>query len=127
MEIFKIIAMGIVTTIAVLVVKPTKPEIALLIGLAGSVLIFINLIDMLASVFNVFTLLVEKTGVSSELFASLLKIIGVGYLAEFSASICADSGNGSIAEKILFGGKIVILMLALPIFISILDIIMGLL
>ncbi len=127
MEILKIIAIGIITTIAVLIVKQTKPEIAVLLGLAGSILIFFELVDMLNNVFVVFNNIVEQTGVSNELFGILLKIIGVGYLTEFSASLCADSGNSSIADKIMLGGKVVILVLALPIFTSILNIILGLL
>ena len=127
MEIFKIIAIGIITTIAVLIVKQTKPEIAVLVGLAGSLLIFFELVNLISSVFNVFNSIVVKTGVSSDLFSVLLKIIGVGYLTEFSASICADSGNSSIADKIMLGGKVLIMVLALPIFTSILEIILGLL
>lgn len=127
MEIFKIIAIGLITTVAVLVVKQTKPEIAVFVGLAGSLLIFIEIIGMVSEVFVVFNSIVTKTGVSSELFGVLMKIIGVGYLTEFSASLCADSGNTSIADKIMLGGKIVILVLAIPIFISIINIVTGLL
>jgi len=127
MEIIKIIAIGIITTIAIMIVKPSKPEIAVLIGLAGSILIFISIVDMISVVLGTFSEIVDKTGVDSDLFGTLLKIIGVGYLTEFSASICADSGNSAISEKILFGGKIVILILAIPIFMSIVDIIASLL
>lgn len=127
MEIFKIIAIGLVTTIATIVVKQTKPEIAVFVGLAGSLLIFFEIINMLSDVFSVFNTIIAKTGVSSDLFSVLLKIIGVGYITEFSASLCADSGNTSIADKIMLGGKIVILVLAIPIFISIINIITGLL
>jgi len=127
MEIFKIIAIGLVTTITVIVVKQSKPEIAVFVGLAGSLLIFFEIINMLSDVFSVFNTIITKTGVSSNLFSVLLKIIGVGYLTEFSASLCADSGNSSIADKIMLGGKIVILVLAIPIFISLINIITGLL
>lgn len=127
MEIFKIIAIGLITTIATLVVKQSKPEIAVFVGLAGSLLIFFEIISMLSNVFSVFNTIITKTGVSSDLFGVLLKIIGVGYLTEFSASLCADSGSTSIADKIMLGGKIVILVLAIPIFISIINIITGLL
>ena len=127
MEIFKIIAIGLITTVTALVVKQSKPEIAVFVGLAGSLLIFFEIINMLSNVFSVFNTIITKTGVSSDLFGVLLKIIGVGYLTEFSASLCADSGNASIADKIMLGGKIVILVLAIPIFISIINIITGLL
>jgi len=127
MDIFKIIAIGLITVIMILVIKPTKPEIAILLGLAGSIIIFLFVIDMLDKVFSFFNQVVEKTGINGNLFTTLLKIIGVGYLAEFSASLCNDSGNNGIGEKILFAGKITILILSLPIFESILKIIMSLL
>lgn len=127
MEILKIVAIGIITTIAVLIVKQTKPEIAVLVGLAGSLLIFFELVNLISSIFSVFNSVIVKTGVSNDLFSILLKIIGVGYLTEFSASICADSGNSSIADKIMLGGKVLIMVLSFPIFTSILEIVLGLL
>ena len=125
MEIFKIIAIALITVIMILILKPTKPEIAILLGLACSVIIFFMVVDMLGNIFSFFNKIVEKTGINSDLFSTLLKIIGVGYLTEFSASLCSDSGNSGISEKILFAGKITILILSLPIFESILKIIMS--
>jgi len=127
MEIFKIIAIGIITVITILVIKPTKPELAIIIGLAGSILIFLMVVNMLGDVFSFFNSVAEKTGINNNLFLILLKIIGVGYIAEFCASLCSDSGNNGIADKILFAGKITILILSLPIFENILQIVMGLL
>lgn len=127
MEIFKIIAVALITVIMILIIKPTKPELAILLGLAGSIIIFLMVVDMLNGVFSFFNSVVEKTGINNNLFTILLKIIGVGYITEFCASICSDSGNNGMGEKILFAGKVTILLLALPIFESILKIIMSLL
>ena len=125
-ELIKVIGLAFVVVVAVIVVKQVKPEIAVLVGVAGSILIFFYIIDLLEQVFGVFSYILDSTGPNSELFIILLKIIRIGYLTEFSASLCADSGNSSIADKIMLGGKVVILVLALPIFTSILNIILGL-
>lgn len=127
MEIFKIIAVALITVIMILIIKPTKPELAIFLGLAGSIIIFLMVINMLSGIFSFFNTVVEKTGINNNLFNILLKIIGVGYITEFCASICNDSGNSGMGEKILFAGKVTILLLALPIFESILKIIMSLL
>lgn len=126
MDIFKIIGIGIITCIAVLIVKPIKPEIALVVGLAGGILIVFMIVDMLSQVMAVFTSIVDKTGFSKSLFSTILKIVGVGYLTEFSANLCEDSGNSSIANKILLGGKILILCVSLPVINSLLELIMEL-
>ena len=81
----------------------------------------------MTGIFAVFKNLIDFTGIDSSLYSMLLKIIGIGYLIEFTAGICADTGNGSLGDKILLGGKIVIMVMALPVVVSILDIIVEIL
>ncbi|MBQ7977292.1 MAG: stage III sporulation protein AD [Clostridia bacterium] len=123
--ILKIIGLALIVVVAVMVVKQTKPEIALLIGVAGSILIFFYIIDLLEQAFGVFSYVLDVTGLNSELFLVLLKIIGIGYLTEFSANLCADSGNSAVASKIMLAGKLVIFVLAIPIIKSLIDIIVS--
>jgi stage III sporulation protein AD len=123
MELVKILGIGLIASIAILVVKQIKPEIAMVITIASSLIILLLLVEMLASVTQVFDVLVLKTGIDRELFSSILKIIGIGYITEFSANICIDTGNTSIADKILLAGKVVILVLSLPIITSLVNII----
>lgn len=125
MELIKIIGIGLITSIAVLIVKQVKPEVAIIVSITGSIVMLLMLVDMLASIIDVFGVLVNKTGLDKQLFASVLKIIGVGYITEFSANVCSDTGNKSIADKILLSGKVIILVLALPIITALIDIIVG--
>ena len=127
MDIVKVVAVGLVTVIATIIVKQVKPEIAVLITLAGSIVIIVFTIQMLQGVFGNFMNIFNKTGVSSSLFVPVLKIIGIGYLCEFGANLCVDGGCNSIADKILFCGKITILLIALPIVNSVIDIVLELL
>jgi len=126
-EIFKIIGLALATTIAVIIVKQTKPELAIFVGVAGSILIFIYIINLLEQVFDVFNYILESTNINGEMFAILLKIVGVGYITEFSANLCIDSGNSAIASKLQLAGKLVIFVLAIPIITTLIDMIVGLL
>lgn len=125
MEIIKIIGVGLITTLAVLVVRQVKPEIAVMLTIAGSVIMLLMLVDMLTSVINIFDTLVNKTGLDKQLFNNVLKIIGVAYITEFSANLCLDSNNKSIADKILLSGKVIILILALPVITTLIDVVVG--
>ena len=58
------------------------------------------------------------------MFSTLLKIVGVGYLIEFSASVCIDSGNSSIADKVVLAGKILIFSMSLPIINNLFNLVM---
>lgn len=126
-EILKIIGLALITTISVIILKQQKPEIAVIVGVAGSVLIFFYLVDMISDVFGLFETVVSKTNIDSELFIVLIKIIGIGYITEFSANICLDSGNSAIASKIILAGKLTIFLLSVPIIISLIELIVGLL
>ena len=124
MEIVKVVAVGLITVVASIIIKQVKPEIAMLITLAGSVVIIMLTVQMLQGVFGSFMSIFNKTGVSNSLFVPVLKIIVIGYLCEFGANLCIDGGCNSIADKILFCGKITILIIALPIINSVIDVVL---
>lgn len=125
--IFKIIAIGLITCLATIIVKPIRSDFSIIIAIVGGLIILFMVIDYLSSVFETFRNIIGITGLNSNLYTLLLKIIGVGYLIEFTAGICSDTGNSSLGDKVLLGGKIIILVMALPIITNILQIIMELL
>ena len=51
----------------------------------------------------------------SAVLETVLKIIGIAYIAEFGAQVTRDAGQGSIAAKIELAGKVLILIMAIPI------------
>ena len=127
MEIFKIVALGILICIVIIIVKQIKPEFAILVLIAGSVVMLCYLFNYFTNILGVFDKIISKTGINAELFAIILKIVGIGYLIEFAANICADSGNPAIADKIVLGGKLMILTVSMPIITNLLNIIAELL
>lgn len=126
-ELLKILAVAIVTVFAHMLVKQTKPEIAMIISIAGSVLIIVMAVDALNSVISSFYQIFETTGVDTTLLTPLFKIIAIGYITEFGANICLDAGASSVADKVLFAGKLIILLVALPIVMTVIDMVVALL
>jgi stage III sporulation protein AD len=53
--------------------------------------------------------------------ATVLKIIGIAYIAEFSIQIAKDAGQNALAGKIELAGKILILVMAIPILTAIIE------
>lgn len=126
-SLYKIIGVALITCVATLVVKPVRPDFAVFISVVGGIIIIFMLAGYLTDIFDVFNKIFNVTNVNSSLYKIIFKIIGVGYLVEFTASLCSDTGNNSLGDKVLLGGKIVILVMALPIITSILEIVMELL
>ena len=125
--IIKIVAIGIITCIATMIIKPIRSDFSILIAILGGVLILIMIINYLTGIFSVFTDLMSMTGLNNNVYSLLLKIVGIGYLVEFASSICTDTGNSSLGDKILFGGKVIIMAMSLPIVMNILEIVMEIL
>lgn len=123
MEIFKIIGVGITGAIAVTLVKSAKPDFTVPVTIAAGTVVLIMLINSLSSAVYAFTELVEKSGIDDDLFSGLLKIIGIGYLTEYAAGICTDSGSPTVANNVQLGGKITIFLMSLPILSALIDVI----
>lgn len=123
MELFRIIGIAIVTALTVIILKNVKPELAFAAMLAGVIVLLVAALDMMKETFSVFDELVALTGIDNAVVKILLKIIGVGYLTEFSADLLNDFGSASLASKVELCGKITILALSLPILRSLLALI----
>ena len=126
-ELLKILAIALITVFANMIVKQTKPEIAILISIVGSILIIIMAVNSLSSIISSFYAIFKTTGVDSSLLTPLIKIVAIGYLAEFAANICVDAGASSVADKILFCAKLIILTIALPIVTTVINMVVSLL
>ncbi len=57
--------------------------------------------------------------------ATLLKMTGITYLAEFSSGICKDAGYGAIGSQIEIFGKLSILAVSMPIVLALLETMQG--
>ena len=125
MQILKIVFVGLLVVVSSVLLKQIKPELSFFVSIAGGIVILYLLIDDLSSAFDSIKLLVSKTSVDFSLFKSVLKVVGIGYITEFGSSLCIDSGNSSIAEKIMFAGKISILMISMPIINKLIEIVVG--
>ena len=126
-ELLKIISIALVTVLAHILIKQTKPEIAILVAIVGSIILIISSINLLSSVVNSFYEIFKKTGIDTTILTPLIKVIAIGYIAEFGANICVDAGVSSIGDKILFCAKIIILIIVMPMLTTTVNLIMELL
>ncbi|MFQ6752663.1 MAG: SpoIIIAC/SpoIIIAD family protein [Clostridia bacterium] len=126
-ELLKIVAIALVTVFAHMLIKQSKPEIAVLISIVGSILIITMIVSSMQGVVVGFHNIFKTTNIDSSLLTPLMKIVAIGYIAEFGANICVDAGASSVADKVLFAAKIIILMISLPIINNVLNMVVGLL
>ncbi len=122
-----IVGIGIVVTILALLLREQRPELALLLSLAAGVLIFFLILDRITIVFNLLEQLAFRADMDLFYLNTVLRIVALAYITQFGSQICRDAGEGAVAGKIELAGKIMIMLLAIPLLLVILDSVLRLL
>ncbi|WP_017415707.1 stage III sporulation protein AD [Clostridium tunisiense] len=119
MEIIKVVTFALVALIIVMVVKNERNDIAVFLSLVAGIMIFIFMISKLTIVVNFLQSLSNKANIDVVYLDTVFKVLGIAYLSSFCSEVCKDAGEGSIAAKVEFAGKILILTLAIPILMAV--------
>ena len=85
------------------------------------------IMDKIGAIIDLLTILSNKTSINNEFLILLIKITGIAFLTEFTVSICKDTGETAIANKVDLGGKVLIISMSIPIIASLLETILKLL
>jgi stage III sporulation protein AD len=117
----QVVGLGLVATFLILLLKEQKPIFASLLATFVGVILFISLAGKIAEVIGVLQTLAAQAQVNHLFLDTVLKIIGIAYIAEFGAQVTRDAGQGSIASKIELTGKVLIMVMALPIITTIIN------
>ena len=115
MDIVKVIGIGFLTLIITIILKEYKKEYAIYAVLIGGLIIIFYSMDTIKSIIDVINTLSSNQNYNSEFISLLLKITGISILTEYAVSICKDSGENAIANKIDFGGKVIVISLSIPV------------
>lgn len=125
MDILQIVLLGIIASILYIVLKDINASIAFFLILITGIIIFLAIIQQIGTIFQLIQSLGDKANVEGMYMETILKIIGIAYIAELGASITKDAGLASVATKIELAGKIFILLLAVPIITAVIESILS--
>jgi len=127
MEIIQIVGLALIATFLIVLIKDISPKFAFLITIFTGIMIFLYLVDKISAIINILEKLAVEADINMVYLETILKIIGIAYIAEFGAQITKDAGQNSISAKIELAGKILIMVMAIPIIGAIIETIIGLL
>ena len=124
-ELIKIAFLGVAGVLLAIQFKAQKPEYGIYIGLAAGILIFSYTVRQVAAVMAQLGQLKAYLGGAETYLAVLLKVIGITYICEFSADICKDAGDGTVAGQIEVLGKLSVMFAGLPVLFAVISQIQG--
>lgn len=104
---------AIVALFAILILRTQKSEFSGIVSLAAGVLMLGAAAAAFYPTLELIGSLIEGTGFEGSL-KTLTKALGITLAVQFTAELCRDSGESSIASKLELIGKAEILLLCLP-------------
>ena len=124
-DVMKLVGIAIISTILCMVIKKDRPEMAMFIGVLTGIMILLSVTYKLNFIIDSINDLAHKANIPTMYISLIIKLIGIAYLIEIAIQICKDCGEGNIASKLEFGGKIIVMTMSFPILVSIIDMILN--
>jgi stage III sporulation protein AD len=124
LDILLFLGISLVAVILLTLLRQELPELAVLLSTVVGVIILLKLVGRLTELISAFEYLAAKAQINEVYLETLFKVMGVAYLAGFGGQICRDAGEGALALKLELAGKIIILFLAVPIMVAILEMVL---
>lgn len=121
MDVIQVAALAVAGVLLAVQFKSGKAEYGIYLGAALSILIFFQILGKLNVILEVIKTIGEFLPLNKIFAEILLKMLGITYVAEFSASICQDAGYQTIARQIEILGKLTILVMSMPILLALLQ------
>lgn len=116
MNIFALIGLALVMCVLVITVGQLKPEMSLLLSIACGVVLTCFLLKYALPLMDEISSIGAAGGINAEFLSAALKSVGICIAVQTASDVCRDSGQSALAGKLELGGKIALLIVALPLF-----------
>ena len=121
MSVVQAAVLGITAVVLAIQIKAVKTEYALYLVLCAAFLIALLGMSRLEQILNMLDTISEYLNIRQVYLGTLLKMVGVVYIAEFASGICKDAGYSAIGTQIEIFGKLSILAVSAPVFVALFD------
>ena len=117
----RVALLGIAGVLLALQLKSLKSEYSIYLCLGVSALIFWYMTEQLGSILEGLEMIQDTLPLNAGYIRTLIKIVGITYIAEFASDLCKDAGYQAVAGQIQMFGKLSVLAVSIPILTALLD------
>lgn len=126
MSAITICAAATLASVLAIILKKNNAEYSIILTVCASAILVTYIAGGILEAFGEIRAIFSQSGLDENYIALLLKCVGICFLTEFTCDTCKDAGQASLAGIVLFGGRISVLILALPLFSQLLLIVLSL-
>ncbi len=120
MDMVQIGIIGVAGALLAVQFKSGKAEYGIYISIALSLFIFLNVLGQMETIVESVRAIGGYIPTTQSYIGTLVKMLGITYIAEFSSGICKDAGYQTIAAQIEIFGKLAVLILSMPVLLALL-------
>lgn len=121
MEFFKIAILILIVVVMVSSIPTFSKEITIIITSASCIVVLLYILRQASGAIDYVKNIAERmsfTGIDV-----ILKAVGIGFITQFVSDMALDCNNKSLSNQIIFAGRITVLLLAMPVFLQVFEII----
>lgn len=127
MNITAIAAFAVVAAVLAVMLRQHKPEYSIVLSVAAGVFLLMFVVAAAAPIVDKINEIMDKSAAVSQYGGVLIKALGICLISQMACDACTDAGETSLASKAELAGKIAMVLVALPLFDDILDVVIKLL
>lgn len=127
MEIGKIAALAVVSSLCALVVRKQAPELALVLACATGGMILLCCVPGWSAMLALVEELAQIGSLSSGAVSAMIKVSGISLITHIAAEICKDAKEGGLAGVVETAGHVLAMVSALPLLMTLISTLNGLL
>ena len=107
-------------SLVAVLLRPRHPEIALCLGLGAGAMVAATVLQSSLPLLKEIDTLLDRGGLSASFVTPLIKAVGVCLLTQLTADTCRDAGEGALATRAEWLGRVVLLFITVPLMVNIL-------
>ena len=123
---FQILGIALATLLCSVIIKSKAPQFAVIISVAGTCIILGTIVAEIKNLLSQISDITSAVSSSSAYIVLMMKVLIISILTQLLSDICRDNGENAIASMTEIAAKLIIISLVLPLFKTILTIVLGL-
>lgn len=125
--VLKTVSGTLLTVILILAVEKQDRGIAAILSITACAMVAVVILSSLRPIIDLMITINSVGNLQENGLELLIKITGIGLIAEIASVVCQDTGNASLGKELQLLASVVILNLSLPFFESLLNLVQGIL
>ena len=116
MELTTILSKLLIAAFLTVLLRRYRPELAMGVGIVAGAIALLAVLKTAAPAVSQLQALLDGAALPQAYTAILFKALGICLLTQLTADACRDAGESALAAKAELAGKLLLLVLSLPLF-----------